>query len=264
MSSSAIVAWFQTSLTCMWAAILLGFLPVSVLAEPALTQTTATVQAVAAAEPPSETGAPLSGASTVFKIPTAPIQPPPSSVASQPMSNATPQSIPAGAVAPLPPKATTSRADVATLSTTINPTATRADTVGGTSASSAAQSRIDGLELLSPAERRTYLRAASAFTGFCRDWERLLHEREVDNLEHLSWREDGGLKTATYTGYGKLESCECKESKEGLPIGKIRYQEINYSIVGKTIGEARRAAPKLLHEINTLEIFSWDKGKWFY
>ena len=153
---------------------------------------------------------------------------------------------------------------MATLSTTINPTATRADTVGGTSASSSAQSRIDGLELLSPAERRTYLRAASAFTGFCRDWERLLHEREVDNLEHLSWREDGGLKTATYTGYGKLESCECKESKEGLPIGKIRYEEINYSIVGKTIGEARHAAPKLLHEISTLEIFSWDKGKWFY
>jgi hypothetical protein len=246
----------------MWPSILVGFLPVSALAEPAQIQATATVQAVAAAEPPSETGALVSGASTVSRIPTAPIQPP-SSVAIQPISNATPQSIPAAVVAPLPPKATTGRADVATLSTTINTTATKVDTVGG-AASSAAQSRIDGLELLSPAQRRTYQRAASAFTGFCRDWERLLHEREVDNLEHLSWREDGGLKTATYTGYGKLESCECKESKEGLPIGKIRYQEINYSIMGKTIGEARRAAPKLLHEISTLEIFSWDKGKWFY
>jgi hypothetical protein len=264
MSSSAIVALFQTSLTCLCAAILVGFLPVSALAEPAQTQTTATVQAVAAAEPHSETGAPVTGASTVSRIPTAPMQPPPLGVAIQPISNATSQSIPTGAVAQLPAKATTDRADVAKLSTTINTTATKVDAVAGASASSAAQSRIDGIELLSPAQRRTYRRAASAFTGFCHDWEHLLHEREVDNLEHLSWREDGGLKTATYTGYGKLESCECKESKEGLPIGKIRYREISYSIMGKTIDEARHAAPKLLHEISTLEIFSWDNGKWFY
>ncbi|MBV8054035.1 MAG: hypothetical protein JO071_02205 [Deltaproteobacteria bacterium] len=122
----------------------------------------------------------------------------------------------------------------------------------------------DGLELLSPAQRRTYQRAASMFPGFCHEWERLLHEREVDNLEHLSWREDGGLKTASYTGYGKVESCQCKASREGLPIGIIRYKEINYSIMGKTIQEARHAAPKLIHEIGTLEIFSWDKNKWFY
>jgi len=134
----------------------------------------------------------------------------------------------------------------------------------GANAESAVQSQNDALELLSPAQRTTYQHAASAFTGFCHDWERLLHERELDNLEHLSWREDGGLKTATYTGYGKVESCECKASKEGLPIGKIRYEEINYSIVGKTINEARHAAPKLIHEISTLEIFSWDKDKWFY
>jgi hypothetical protein len=128
----------------------------------------------------------------------------------------------------------------------------------------AAPSPADDLNSLTPAERRTYLRASSAFADFCRDWERLLHERELNNLEHLSWRQDGGLETADYTGYGKVESCECKESKEGLPIGKIGYEEIQYSIVGKTVPEARQAAPKLLHEIKTLEIFSWDKGKWFY
>lgn len=134
----------------------------------------------------------------------------------------------------------------------------------GANAVSAVQSQIDPLELLSPAQRQTYQHAASAFTYFCHDWERLLHEREVNNLEHLSWRDDGGLKTASYTGYGKVESCECKASKEGLPIGKIRYEEINYSIAGKTIDEARHAAPKLMHEISTLEIFSWEKDKWFY
>ena len=132
------------------------------------------------------------------------------------------------------------------------------------SAVSVEHSVTDNVEYLSPTQRRTYQRASSAFAGFCHDWERLLHEREINNLEHLSWREDGGLQTATYTGYGKVESCECKESKEGLPIGKIRYEEILYSIAGKSINEARHAVPKLTHEINTLEIFSWDKGKWFY
>jgi len=134
----------------------------------------------------------------------------------------------------------------------------------GTNAAPAVQSQNDGLDLLSPVQRRTYQRAASAFSDFCHDWERMLHEREVNNLEHLSWREDGGLQTASYTGYGKVESCECKASKEGLPIGKIRYMEINYSIVGKTIQEARHAAPKLIHQISTLEIFSWEKDRWFY
>jgi len=131
-------------------------------------------------------------------------------------------------------------------------------------AGTSVQPQTDGTESLSPVQRRTYQRAASAFTGFCHEWERLLHEREVNNLEHLSWREDGGLKMATYTGYGKVESCECKASKEGLPLGKIRYEEILYSVAGKTVDEARHAAPKLIHEIRTLEIFSWDKGKWFY
>lgn len=145
---------------------------------------------------------------------------------------------------------------------TVGPAASNA--APAANAALAVQSQIDGAELLSPAQRRTFQRAASEFGVFCHDWERLLHEREVNNLEHLSWRKDGDLETAIYTGYGKLESCECKASKEGLPIGKIRYQEINYSIAGKTINLARHAAPKLTHEINTLEIFSWDKGKWFY
>jgi hypothetical protein len=115
-----------------------------------------------------------------------------------------------------------------------------------------------------PALRRTYERAASLFPTFCQDWERLLHEREVNNLEHLSWREQGGLETATYTGYGKVESCECKASKEGLPIGKISYEEINYLLTGKTMDQAKHSSPKLTGHIETLEIFSWEKNGWFY
>jgi len=161
-----------------------------------------------------------------------------------------------------------SDAGAATGASTVLKTPTVAPEPAGAAAAptagSAVQPQTDSTELLSPVQRRTYQRAASAFTGFCHDWERLLHEREVNNLEHLSWREDGGLETATYTGYGKVESCECKASKEGLPLGKIRYEEIIYSVAGKTVDEARHAAPKLIHEIRTLEIFSWDKGKWFY
>jgi len=150
------------------------------------------------------------------------------------------------------------------LSSTVSDPATAKAVVPGQSSASAIRSPVDGFDLLTPAQRGIYQRAASAFSSFCHDWDRMLHEREVDNLDHLSWRKDGGLETATYTGYGKVESCECKASKEGTPIGKIRYQERNYSIVGKTIDQARRATPKLTHEINALEIFSWDKGKWFY
>lgn len=137
-----------------------------------------------------------------------------------------------------------------------------APTLPGAAAVSAVQPQTD--EFLTPAQRRTYRRASSAFTSFCHDWERLLHEREVNNLEHLSWQQNGGLEMATYTGYGRVESCECHASREGLPIGKISYEEMLYSVAGKSISEARHAAPKIMHEIRTLEIFSWDKGKWFY
>jgi len=155
---------------------------------------------------------------------------------------------------------------VQTAATAVPHTGTGASTgvLSGQSSVSSSQTSIDGLDLLSPAQRRAYRRAASTFNSFCHHWESLLHEREVNNLGHLSWRNNGGLETASYTGYGKVESCECKPSKEGLAIGKIRYEERNYSIAGRTIDEARHAAPKLMHEIGTLEIFSWDKGKWFY
>jgi hypothetical protein len=118
--------------------------------------------------------------------------------------------------------------------------------------------------LSNPVLRRRYEHAAASFDAFCSDWERLLHDREVNNLEHLNWHQQGGYETATYTGYGKIEGCECKASKEGLPIGKIRYEEISYYLIGKTIEDAKHAVPKMTGKIETLEIFSWEKNKWFY
>jgi hypothetical protein len=112
-------------------------------------------------------------------------------------------------------------------------------------------------------ERARYAEAAAKFPSFCQDWARMLHDREVNNLDHLSWQERNGYQTASYTGYGKIESCECKES-EGIPIAKVSYQEITYYLAGKTVDDAKHAVPKLVGQVNTLEIFSWEKDKWFY
>ena len=267
MNLSAIMASFRGGRSCIWVAVLIGFLPVSVLAESAQAQAIAAARAVVTAGPQSETGAALTDTSTVLKTPTAAVQALPLSTAIQ---GATQQSSATGAgsssekVAPRLNQVATPSASTATTSASVSTVGPAKTANPATNATSTVQLPVDDVELLSPSQQRTYRRAASAFTSFCHDWERLLHEREVNNLEHLSWRTDGGMETASYTGYGKVESCECKASKEGLPIGKIRYEEIIYSIAGKSIDEARHAAPKLMHEINTLEIFSWDKGKWFY
>jgi hypothetical protein len=116
----------------------------------------------------------------------------------------------------------------------------------------------------SAAERARYEQAAARFPDFCHDWQRMLHDRETNNLQHLTWQTRDGVQTSTYTGYGPVETCETKESVEGVPIGKISYEEMIYYLAGKNADDARHAAPKLVHETHTLEIFSWEKDKWFY
>lgn len=120
------------------------------------------------------------------------------------------------------------------------------------------------LSKLPVVQRLKFQRASAAFPTFCQGWERKLHDREVDNLAHLSWQTRGGFETATYVGYGRVESCETKESSVGVPIGKLTYEEYRYYLVGKTVDEAKRAQPKLIGASSTLEIFSWDKNRWFY
>jgi hypothetical protein len=105
--------------------------------------------------------------------------------------------------------------------------------------------------------------AVAALPTFCHDWERMLRDREEDNLSHLEWKDAQGFKTATYIGYGKVLACRAKESVEGVPLGKVTYEEKNYYLVGKTPDDAK-SHPKLLNTINTLEIFSWEKDRWFY
>lgn len=113
-------------------------------------------------------------------------------------------------------------------------------------------------------ERRVFERASSEFPAFCRDWERKLRDREVNNLANLSWEARSGYETATYVGYGPIEQCQCHESRQGIPIGEVSYEEIQYYLVGKTLDEAKHAKPKQIGETRTLEIFSWERNKWFY
>jgi hypothetical protein len=223
-------------------------------------------QTVAAAENQTTSSPSLSGASTILKVPPTPPQSARDSLQTIPTLGIQP---PVNKVAtPLPalPISSGGMLNPAPVPATNPPAGAVASATAGHLSGSTVQMQVHALEQLftSPALRRTYERAATAFPGFCQNWERLLHEREVNNLGHLNWVEQRGLETATYTGYGRVESCECKASKEGLPIGKIQYEEINYLLAGKTIDQAEHTVPKSTGTVNTLEIFSWDKNQWFY
>ena len=125
------------------------------------------------------------------------------------------------------------------------------------------QSTGEVLARLSSDQRKKWETAIAALPGFCHEWERLLHNREIDNLAHLDWKSRDGYQIATYTGYSRVEACEAKESAQGIPIGKVVYDEKNYYLVGKTADEAK-SNPKVIGTTSTLEIFSWEKDRWFY
>jgi len=131
-------------------------------------------------------------------------------------------------------------------------------------ASGVVKSEMKKIVFHSPAEDARYNIAAAKFPDFCHEWQRMLRDRESNNLSHLSWQTQGGVETTTYTGYGQVDDCETKESVEGVPIGKISSMEMIYNLTGKTPDEARHAPPKVIHQTHTLEIFSWEKDKWFY
>jgi len=107
--------------------------------------------------------------------------------------------------------------------------------------------------------------ATNAFPAFCHDWQDKLMERTQYNIERISWHvDDHGMETGTYLGYSTISSCTTKLSRGGIPIGKLTYQEINYSLSGKTLDEAKHATPMQTGVMNTLEIFRWDQTHWLY
>ncbi|HEY2663421.1 MAG TPA: hypothetical protein VGI47_03715 [Candidatus Binataceae bacterium] len=106
--------------------------------------------------------------------------------------------------------------------------------------------------------------ATDSFPEFCSDWQRKLHTREVDNRNHLAWKDLNGWKSASYTGYSNIVTCQCKQSTHGIPIGKLSYSEFTYSVVGHDVSEASHATPKQTSITVTTEIFRWDKSHWVY
>ncbi len=107
-----------------------------------------------------------------------------------------------------------------------------------------------------------FMHASETFPAFCKDWQRRLHDRELNNLENISWKDQNGWKTGTYVSYSPVKSCNCKHSTGGVPIGELTYQETEYYLAGRTVEEARHAQPKAVGITNTTEIFRWDKTKW--
>jgi hypothetical protein len=105
-------------------------------------------------------------------------------------------------------------------------------------------------------------RASESFPAFCKDWERRLHDRELNNVESVSWKDQDGFKTGTYLAYSPIKTCNCKRSTGGVPIGELTYQETEYYLAGRTVEEARHAQPKTVGVTNTTEIFRWDRTKW--
>ncbi len=105
--------------------------------------------------------------------------------------------------------------------------------------------------------------ALATFESFCGEWQRMLREREANNLNKLVFLEQGEYQTATYKGYGTVDTCSCREVK-GFAIGKLSYDEFDYHIVGKTPEEAKSSKPKVSAITRTTEIFRWERGKWFY
>jgi|ERR1700683_80988 len=114
------------------------------------------------------------------------------------------------------------------------------------------------------ARDREYKKASALFPSFCKDWERKLHDRQVNNQEHIAWAMKDGWETGSYVGYSPVKKCECHQSTDGYSIGKVGYDEFQYYLVGKTSDEAKHATPKVTETTNTTELFRWDKDKWFY
>jgi hypothetical protein len=115
-------------------------------------------------------------------------------------------------------------------------------------------------------DAHVFERAEAAFPAFCRDWESKLHERERNNLSHITWKPSGDEEVGDYVGYGSIKTCTCKNTPKGIPIGKVLYQEFEYHLEGKSLDEAKHAAPKPAVTTNTTEIFRWDLklGKWIF
>jgi outer membrane biogenesis lipoprotein LolB len=108
---------------------------------------------------------------------------------------------------------------------------------------------------------------ASSFDLFCDKWMRKLDTREQRNLKHAQVRNRGKAFVVEYTGYSHQPvSCEAKPSRasKGAYVGKLVYDELHYRKTAKTAARARNSKPRIVQQIEVLEIFRFDGSRWIY
>lgn len=111
-------------------------------------------------------------------------------------------------------------------------------------------------KIVSPADLR------QSFDRFCCEWIQKLRDREQTNVAQISWTETPDGIAGTYVGYAEEHTCTLTDDKP--PVGKIRYEEVVYEKRGSTIQSAVDSPPTALKRYDTLELFSFIKGKWDY
>ena len=109
---------------------------------------------------------------------------------------------------------------------------------------------------VSPADLR------QSFDRFCGEWIQKLRVREQANLAKISWTPTTDGIAGTYVGYTEEHSCTLTDDKP--PVGKIRYEEVVYEKRGSTIPSAVDSPPTAVKRCDTLELFTFIKGKWDY
>lgn len=108
--------------------------------------------------------------------------------------------------------------------------------------------------------------AERSFESFCAQWMSKLDDRERHNLASAEINKDGNGFFVEYVGYAE-KPVRCEASRVGSArtvVGKLVYHELRVRRTAPTRAAARRSAPRVLHEIEVLEIFRHDGSRWVY
>jgi hypothetical protein len=108
--------------------------------------------------------------------------------------------------------------------------------------------------------------AEQTFRAFCSTWMNKLEDRETHNLQSAPAHKRGGEVVLQYTGYADEPlRCEAKRAASGKAvIGKLVYHERRYEKSGPTRSRALSDSPRVLEEVEVMEIFRHDGSQWVY
>jgi hypothetical protein len=114
---------------------------------------------------------------------------------------------------------------------------------------------------------QTTTNAEARFQSFCASWMKKLRTREQENLSKAQVERRGDQFVIEYTGYGK-DPLRCESKTTGVPqnpyIGKLVYQELRYQKTADSRKKLRKSRPRVLSQVDVLEIFRFDGSRWIY